>query len=190
MRVITAIYVFCKLGLRDEWISGGQGVVDEWIEGARGVEAGWRGVVGWWHGREYRDEIAGLAGGRGKRRQGKGAGGGRGVDGKDGDGYGYDDDDEDNDFFARELEKMGWSIGGLVDDGGGNGGGNGNGNGNGNGGGASVTYGNGQGSRNGNANGDGNGDGDGVDSSYILQAFEQGGDDGLAWRSEGRGNVI
>ena len=85
MRVITAIYVFCRMGLRDEWISGG-GMVEEWVDGATGVEKAWRGLVGWWHGRGYRDCV-GL-------RKGP---------------------EEENDFFVRELEKMGWGVGGLAD---------------------------------------------------------------------------
>ena len=87
MRVITAIYVFCRMGLRDEWISG-TGLVDEWVDSAMAVERAWRGLVAWWHGRNYR-EYMGLEG--------------SGLE-------------AENDFFTRELEKMGWGIGGLVED--------------------------------------------------------------------------
>jgi hypothetical protein len=90
MRIITAIYVFCRMGLRDEWISGG-GNVEEWVEGAVGVERAWRGLVGWWLGREYRDLI---------------------VDTSE------EDDglrEVDEGFFARELEKMG--FGGAQEEG-------------------------------------------------------------------------
>ena len=87
MRVITAIYVFCRMRLRDEWISG-TGLVDEWVDSAMAVERAWRGLVAWWHGRNYR-ECMGLEGSA---------------------------LDAENDFFARELEKMGWGIGGLIED--------------------------------------------------------------------------
>ena len=90
MRVITAIYVFCRMNLRDDWISGG-GQVEEWVDSAVGIERAWRGLTGWWHGRNYK-ECVGVE---------------EGVE-------------EENDFFVRELEKMGWGVGGLVDaDGGG-----------------------------------------------------------------------
>ena len=79
------------MSLRDEWISGSQGMVDEWVEGARDVERAWRGLCGWWHKRAYKDvltesnEVAAQ-------------------------------DEAEMDFFARELEKMGWGIGGLIED--------------------------------------------------------------------------
>lgn len=168
MRVITAIYVFCNMTLRDEWISGSQGLVDEWIDAARDVERSWRGLCGWWHGRMYREALGSSSGS--KKVETDGDGDGDGVTGSSG------RDDLDSDFFARELEKMGWSIGGLIDDGssgsaaGGSSdggvhvGGIGNGNGNGNG-----EEGRGEfddddaytaerdGNRNGNGNGNGNG---------------------------------
>jgi len=86
MRIITAIYVFCRMTLRDEWISG-SGLVDEWVESAVGVERAWRGLAGWWHSRGYRDCV--------------------GLD-KD-----RIEENEREDFFARELEKMGWGAQGL-----------------------------------------------------------------------------
>ena len=95
MRVITAIYVFCRMGLRDEWIAGG-GQPEEWVDGAVAVERAWRGLVGWWHGRRWR-----AYGGAAKRGEGAGGSGPGGDEG---------------DFFARELERMGWGVGGLVDD--------------------------------------------------------------------------
>ena len=59
-------------------------MVEEWVDGATSVEKAWRGLVGWWHGREYRD-CMGL----------------------------QSAPEEENDFFTRELEKMGWGVGGF-----------------------------------------------------------------------------
>lgn len=61
-------------------------MVEECVDGAVGVERAWRGLVGWWHGRGYR-ECVGLE----------------------------PVGEEEEDFFVRELEKMGWGVGGLVD---------------------------------------------------------------------------
>jgi hypothetical protein len=75
------------MGLRDEWISG-TGLVDEWVDSAMAIERAWRGLVGWWHSRTYRENLGPENGA-----------------------------EAENDFFTRELEKMGWGIGGLVDEG-------------------------------------------------------------------------
>ena len=102
MRVITSVYLHLGMrGLRDEWLSGGD--VDAVVEEAVPVECGWRGLVGWWHMKCYRDVVEGL-----------------GVKDKIGDageeeGKGGDDKEDPYDFFARELEKMGWGPDGLGD---------------------------------------------------------------------------
>ncbi|KAL9120268.1 MAG: hypothetical protein Q9187_003175 [Circinaria calcarea] len=97
MRVITAIYLHCKPELRDEWLAGGD--VDGVVEEAVPLEQAGRSLVHWWHLREYRDVMEG--GGIMEKR-----------------------DTEKDDFFARELERMGWDGGGLAEtqeDGGGEG---------------------------------------------------------------------
>ena len=86
MRVITAIYLHCKPELRDEWLAGGD--VDGVVEEAVPLEQAGRSLVHWWHIREYRDVMEGV-----------------GVMDKH--------DVDKDDFFARELEKMGWHNGGL-----------------------------------------------------------------------------
>ena len=91
MRVITAIYLHCRPELRDEWLAGGD--VDGVVEEAVPLEQAGRGLVHWWHLRNYRDVMEG----------------GVGVGGNGAEGHG-----EEDDFFARELEKMGWGFeGGL-----------------------------------------------------------------------------
>ena len=83
MRVITAIYLHCRPELRDEWLCGGD--VDGVVEEAVPVEQAGRALVHWWHLRTYRESMEGKAGlGREK---------------------------EEYDFFARELERMGWGTG-------------------------------------------------------------------------------
>ena len=79
MRVITAIYLHCRPELRDEWLCGGD--VDGVVEEAVPVEQAGRALVHWWHLRNYRNSMEGSAVGREK---------------------------EEYDFFARELERMGW----------------------------------------------------------------------------------
>ncbi|KAL8708144.1 MAG: hypothetical protein Q9220_006905 [cf. Caloplaca sp. 1 TL-2023] len=129
MRVITSVYLNVRGRLRDEWLSGGD--VDGVVEEAVPVEQGWRGLVGWWHWRFYREQVVGGRGVGGRR----GTGGGMGVGGRKGeigqngeeefeqgkDGekeveggeMGQDDDDDVYNFFARELEKMGWGVHGV-----------------------------------------------------------------------------
>ncbi|MCJ1381036.1 Factor arrest protein 11 [Xylographa soralifera] len=82
MRVITAIYLHCRPELRDEWISGGG--VEEAVEEAVPLEQAGRALVHWWHLRGYRAAMGLEQGGR----------------------------QEEGDFFARELERMGWLTGG------------------------------------------------------------------------------
>jgi hypothetical protein len=84
MRVITAIYLHCRMGLRDEWISGG--ALDEWVEESVPVERGWRALGWWWHSRNYKEAM----------------------------GIGGNERDGEDDFFVRELEKMGWGFQGDV----------------------------------------------------------------------------
>ena len=91
MRVITAIYLHCRPELRDEWLCGGD--VDGVVEEAVPLEQAGRSLVHWWHLKEFRDVMEGRANGGKDEQQGEKA-------------------DDDN-FFGRELEKMGWSVGGL-----------------------------------------------------------------------------
>lgn len=104
MRVITAVYLHVGCKLKDEWLAGGD--VDAVVEEAVPVEQGWRGLVHWWHLREYRDEVEGTV----LKARGM-------VKDEDGD-EGEDGDAEERkedvyDFFARELDKMGWGAGGV-----------------------------------------------------------------------------
>ncbi|KAL8743419.1 MAG: hypothetical protein Q9184_008115 [Pyrenodesmia sp. 2 TL-2023] len=103
MRVITAVYLHVGCKLRDEWLAGGD--VDGVVEEAVPVEQGWRGLVHWWHLREYRDEVEGTRL-RERDKEGGHDEGGGGMGGEDGEKDVYD-------FFARELEKMGWGAGGA-----------------------------------------------------------------------------
>jgi hypothetical protein len=93
MRVITAIYLHCRPELRDEWLCGGD--VDGVVEEAVPLEQAGRSLVHWWHLREFRAAMEGKKEGEGK----SGVGGGEGA--------------EEYDFFSRELEKMGWGLGGV-----------------------------------------------------------------------------
>jgi hypothetical protein len=95
MRVITAIYLHVRPELRDEWISGGG--VEEAVEEAVPLEQASRGLVHWWHLKRYRDCM-----GIDMKMSGKDCNGAR--TGRD----------SEEDFFARELEKMGWGVGGLA----------------------------------------------------------------------------
>jgi len=91
MRVITAIYLHVRPELRDEWISGGG--IEEAVEEAVPLEQAGRSLVHWWHLKNYRECM--------------------GVVDVDKKGFGGLGDGE-GDFFARELERMGWGIGGMV----------------------------------------------------------------------------
>ncbi|KAI4158008.1 MAG: hypothetical protein LQ342_007832 [Letrouitia transgressa] len=101
MRVITAVYLHVGPELRDEWLSGGD--VDGVVEEAVPVEQGWRSLVHWWHLRFYRRDIEGL-----KKRSG-----GAADDGEEG-AEGEGSEEGEYNFFARELERMGWGAGGSV----------------------------------------------------------------------------
>ncbi|KAF2428062.1 hypothetical protein EJ08DRAFT_636846 [Tothia fuscella] len=93
MRVITAVYLYVKPGLRDEWLGGGaQGseTVDWDVEMAVPLEMSLRSLTHWFHVRRW-PESMGVEEGE--------------VDGE-------------RDFFRSELEKMDWSGLGLGVDGG------------------------------------------------------------------------
>ena len=94
MRVITAIYLHCRPELRDEWLCGGD--VDGVVEEALPLEQAGRAVVHWWHLRGFRDVMEG-----GVTVGGASTGKGKG-------------EREEYDFFARELDKMGWGVGGVM----------------------------------------------------------------------------
>jgi len=96
MRVITAIYLHCRPELRDEWLCGGD--MDGVVEEAVPLEQAGRSLVHWWHLKEFRDAVEGTThGGNDKDKEGK-------------------EEEEEYDFFAKELEKMGWGYGGLIDE--------------------------------------------------------------------------
>ncbi|KAK4690844.1 hypothetical protein P7C71_g6035, partial [Lecanoromycetidae sp. Uapishka_2] len=88
MRVITAIYLHCRPELRDEWLCGGD--VDGVVEEAVPLEQAGRSLVHWWHLRYFREV---MEGGNENRIDGGGK--------------------EEYNFFARELEKMGWGLNGI-----------------------------------------------------------------------------
>ncbi|KAL5339717.1 hypothetical protein BJX70DRAFT_362971 [Aspergillus crustosus] len=84
MRVITAIYLYCRPELRDDWLAGSD--IDAEVEEALPLEQALRGLTHWWHLRRYKhvmggDESASIM-------------------------------DEERDFFVRELEAMGWGYAG------------------------------------------------------------------------------
>lgn len=80
MRVITAIYLYCRPELRDDWLVGGD--VDTEVEESLPMEQALRGLTHWWHLRQYQDAMA--------------------VE--------PDQTlmEAERDFFTRELEKIGW----------------------------------------------------------------------------------
>ncbi|KAJ5263459.1 Phosphatidic acid phosphatase type 2/haloperoxidase [Penicillium angulare] len=82
MRVITAIYLYCKPELRDDWLSGSD--VDADVEEALPLEQALRGLTHWWHLRQYKDVMGGSEG--------------------------TSMMEEERDFFVRELESMGWGF--------------------------------------------------------------------------------
>lgn len=84
MRVITAIYLYCRPELRDDWLAGSD--IDAEVEEALPLEQALRGLTHWWHLRKYKhvmggDDAASIM-------------------------------DEERDFFVRELEAMGWGFAG------------------------------------------------------------------------------
>ncbi|KAJ5180192.1 hypothetical protein N7492_003402 [Penicillium capsulatum] len=82
MRVITAIYLYCRPELRDDWLAGSD--VDAEVEEALPLEQALRGLTHWWHLRQYKDIMGGPDG--------------------------TSIIDEERDFFVRELESMGWGF--------------------------------------------------------------------------------
>ncbi|KAF7717686.1 Uncharacterized protein PECH_002933 [Penicillium ucsense] len=82
MRVITAIYLYCRPELRDDWLAGSD--VDAEVEEALPLEQALRGLTHWWHLRQYKDVMGGHADANIM--------------------------DEERDFFTRELESMGWGL--------------------------------------------------------------------------------
>ncbi|KAJ5566807.1 hypothetical protein N7535_006113 [Penicillium sp. DV-2018c] len=82
MRVITAIYLYCRPELRDDWLAGSD--VDAEVEEALPLEQALRGLTHWWHLRQYKDVMGGEQGASLM--------------------------EEERDFFGRELEAMGWGA--------------------------------------------------------------------------------
>ncbi|KAJ5622954.1 hypothetical protein N7490_011559 [Penicillium lividum] len=82
MRVITAIYLYCKPELRDDWLAGSD--VEGDVEVALPLEQALRGLTHWWHLRKYKDVMGGPEGTAIM--------------------------EEERDFFVRELESMGWGF--------------------------------------------------------------------------------
>ncbi|KAJ5166435.1 uncharacterized protein N7482_005216 [Penicillium canariense] len=82
MRVITAIYLYCRPELRDDWLAGSD--VDAEVEEALPLEQALRGLTHWWHLRQYKDVMAGPEGAAMMENE--------------------------RDFFVRELESMGWGF--------------------------------------------------------------------------------
>lgn len=82
MRVITAIYLYCRPDLRDDWLAGSD--IDAEVEDALPLEQALRGLTHWWHLRRYKDVMGGDEGASIM--------------------------DEERDFFVRELEAMGWGL--------------------------------------------------------------------------------
>ncbi|KAI9740206.1 MAG: Factor arrest protein 11 [Cirrosporium novae-zelandiae] len=78
MRVITAIYLHCRPDLRDDWLAGSD--VDAEVEESLPLEQALRALTHWWHLRMYPEQM-------GKEKCVL---------------------DEERDFFAKELEGMGW----------------------------------------------------------------------------------
>jgi hypothetical protein len=82
MRVITAIYLYCRPELRDDWLAGSD--IDAEVEEALPLEQALRGLTHWWHLRRYKDVMGGEEGASMM--------------------------EEERDFFVRELEAMGWGF--------------------------------------------------------------------------------
>lgn len=91
--------------------------MEELVEGAVGTESAWRGLVGWWLARRYRDALvnSGWSAGTGSasvRSIDELMAMTRGAPSSSVFGANCGED-----FFARELEKMGWGVGAeAVDD--------------------------------------------------------------------------
>lgn len=56
MRIITAIYLYCRPELRDDWLAGS--AVDAEVEEALPMEQALRGLTHWWHLRRYKNSMA------------------------------------------------------------------------------------------------------------------------------------
>ncbi|KAI9375859.1 hypothetical protein BJX61DRAFT_62761 [Aspergillus egyptiacus] len=82
MRVITAIYLYCRPELRDDWLAGSD--IDAEVEEALPLEQALRGLTHWWHLQHYKHAMGGDDGATIM--------------------------DEERDFFVRELEAMGWGY--------------------------------------------------------------------------------
>lgn len=82
MRVITAIYLYCRPELRDDWLAGSD--VDAEVEEALPLEQALRGLTHWWHLRRYKEVMGGDEGTSIMQ--------------------------DERDFFVRELEAMGWGM--------------------------------------------------------------------------------
>lgn len=82
--MITAIYLYCRPELRDDWLAGSD--IDAEVEEALPLEQALRGLTHWWHLRRYKDVMGG--------------------------GEGASMMEEERDFFVRELEAMGWGFAG------------------------------------------------------------------------------
>ena len=104
MRVITAIYLHCRPALRDEWLCGGD--VDGVVEEALPLEQAGRSLVHWWHLRNFRDIMEGNAVLGTSRKDDEDSE--RTSSATTGAGA-----SEEYDFFARELDKLGWGFSGM-----------------------------------------------------------------------------
>ncbi|WEW61502.1 Factor arrest protein 11 [Emydomyces testavorans] len=82
MRIITAIYLYCRPELRDDWLAGAD--IDAEVEDSLPMEQALRGLTHWWHLRRYKEAMA-VEGGQSLM-------------------------EEERDFFSRELENMGWGF--------------------------------------------------------------------------------
>ncbi|TQS33827.1 hypothetical protein Golomagni_05816 [Golovinomyces magnicellulatus] len=91
MRVITAVYLYCRPELRDEWLAGSD--IDAEVDSALPLEQALRGLTHWLNVRRYPDKVAAAE----VREATK----------------------VENDFFSRELERlnMDWADLALADDG-------------------------------------------------------------------------
>ncbi|KAJ5109885.1 Phosphatidic acid phosphatase type 2/haloperoxidase [Penicillium argentinense] len=88
MRVITAIYLYCRPKLRDDWLAGSD--VDAEVEDALPMEQALRGLTHWWHLRQYKDVMGGSEASM---------------------------MEDERDFFVRELESMEWVTENMAEEG-------------------------------------------------------------------------